>query len=175
MDVSAVHEQLSHEGRDFIARRHKLLINGRWVDAASGRSFAVFDPSNGQQIAEVAEGGPEDVNAAVSAARRAFEDGPWPRMKPTERGKLVWKLGDLLEARAGEFAELEALDNGKPIRDARSVDVPFGCELLRYMGGWSTKITGEHIPISAPGDWHLILSGSRLAWWAKSSRGTSLC
>jgi phenylacetaldehyde dehydrogenase len=154
MDVSAVHEQLSREARDFIARSHKLLIGGRWVDAASGRSFAVFDPSNGQQIAEVAEGGRKDVNAAVDAARRAFEDGPWPRMKPTERGKLVWKLGDLLEARAGEFAELEALDNGKPIRDARSVDVPFSCELLRYMGGWSTKITGEHIPISAPGDWH---------------------
>ena len=75
-------------------------------------------------------------------------------MKPTERGKLVWKLGDILEAHADELAEMESLDNGKPIRDARAVDVPFGCELLRYMGGWSTKITGQSIPISAPGDWH---------------------
>ncbi len=154
MDVSASHGRLSTAGKDFIARRHKLLIDGQWVDASSGKTFAVFDPSNGQQIAQVAEGTAADVDEAVKAARRAFEDGPWARMKPTERGKLVWKLGDVLEAHADELAELEALDNGKPIRDARAVDIPFGCELLRYMGGWSTKITGQSIPISAPGDWH---------------------
>jgi phenylacetaldehyde dehydrogenase len=154
MDVATSHARLGPAARDFIARRHKLLIDGHWVDAKSGKSFAVFDPSNGQQIAQVAEGGPEDIADAVIAARRAFEDSAWSRMKPTERGKLVWKLGDVLEAHAGELAELESLDNGKPISDARAVDIPFGCELLRYMGGWSTKITGQSIPISAPGDWH---------------------
>lgn len=154
MDISASHGRLSQAVRDFVARKHRLLIDGQWVEPASGQSFAVFDPANGQQIAQVAEGGPEDVARAVAAARRAFEDGPWARMKPTERGKLVWKLGDVLEAHADELAELEALDNGKPIRDARAVDIPFGCELLRYMAGWSTKITGQSIPISAPGDWH---------------------
>jgi phenylacetaldehyde dehydrogenase len=154
MDAPTAHGRLTASARDFIARRHKLLIDGQWVDAHSGKTFAVFDPSNGQQIAAVAEGGAEDVDAAVKAARRAFEAGPWARMRPTERGRLVWKLGDVLEAHAEELAELEALDNGKPIRDARAVDLPFGCELLRYMGGWSTKITGQSIPLSAPGDWH---------------------
>ena len=154
MDVTASHSRLSDIARDFIARRHKLLIGGEWVDAKSGKTFAVFDPSNGQQIGQVAEAGAEDIADAVAAARRAFEDGPWARMKPTERGKLVWKLGDVLETHADELAELEALDNGKPIHDARAVDLPFACELLRYMGGWSTKITGQSIPISAPGDWH---------------------
>jgi phenylacetaldehyde dehydrogenase len=154
MDVSTSLGRLSTTARDFIARRQKLLIDGQWVDARSGKTFAVFDPSNGQQIAQVAEGGADDVDAAVAAARRAFDAGAWAKMKPTERGKLVWKLGDVLEAHADELAELEALDNGKPISDARAVDVPFSCELLRYMGGWSTKITGQSIPLSAPGDWH---------------------
>ncbi|WP_428493327.1 aldehyde dehydrogenase family protein [Rhodopila sp.] len=154
MDISTSIGRLSQSGRDFIARRHKLLIDGQWVDAKSGKTFAVFDPSNGQQIAQVAEGGAQDVDAAVAAARRAFEAGPWPKMSPVERGKMVWRLGDVLEANADQLAELEALDNGKPVTDARAIDIPFGCELLRYMGGWSTKITGQSIPISAPGDWH---------------------
>ncbi len=154
MDVATAHGRLSAAARAFIARPHKLLINGEWVAAKSGKTFAVFDPANGQQIAQVAEGGAADVDAAVTAARRAFEEGAWAKMKPTERGKLVWKLGDILEAHTDELAELEALDNGKPIRDARAVDVPFSAELLRYMAGWSTKITGQSIPISAPGDWH---------------------
>jgi len=154
MDVPSSQGRLSQTARDFIARRHKLLIDGAWVDARAGGSLPVVDPATGQQIAAVAEGLAEDVDLAVAAARRAFEDGPWARMKPTERGKLVWRLGDVLEAHADELAELESLDNGKPIRDARNVDLPFACELLRYMGGWSTKITGQQIPISAPGEWH---------------------
>jgi phenylacetaldehyde dehydrogenase len=154
MDASTSEARLGGLAKAFIARRHKLLIDGQWVEPKSGKTFAVFDPSNGQQIAQVAEGGAEDIDLAVKAARRAFESGPWSKLKPVERGKLVWKLGDVLEAHADELAELESLDNGKPIRDARAVDLPFGCELLRYMGGWSTKITGQQIPISAPGDWH---------------------
>ena len=102
MDLTTSHARLSGAGRDFIARHHKLLIDRQWVDAKSGQTFAVFDPSNGQQIAQVGDGGAEDIAAAVAAARRAFEHGPWARMKPTERGKLVWRLGDVLEARAVE-------------------------------------------------------------------------
>ncbi len=153
MDEVSSYGRLSSTARDFIGRRHKLLIGGEWSDARSGKTFAVFDPSNGQQIAQVAEAGPDDVDAAVAAARHAFEHGPWARLTPSQRGKLVWKLGDVLEAHAGELAELESLDNGKPISDARAVDVPFACEMLRYMAGWSTKITGQTIPVSAPGDW----------------------
>jgi phenylacetaldehyde dehydrogenase len=154
MDAATSHGRLSQKVRDFIARPHKLLIDGQWVEPSSGRRFAVFDPANGQQIAQVAEGDARDVDLAVAVARRAFEDGPWSRLKPTERGKMVWRLGDLLEQHADELTEIESLDNGKPITDARAVDLPFGCELLRYMGGWSTKITGQQIPISAPGEWH---------------------
>jgi phenylacetaldehyde dehydrogenase len=120
----------------------------------SGKTFDVFDPSTGQPIAKAAEGDAADIDAAVAAARQAFESGPWPRMSPLERSKLIWRLGDALEAQAEEFAALEALDNGKPIRDARAVDVPGSYEMFRYMSGWATRLNGETVPISAPGNWH---------------------
>ncbi len=144
---------ISPANREFLKRRHRLLIGGEWSDARSGKTFAVFNPSDGKEIARVAEGGVEDVDRAVVAARRAFEDGPWARMKPVERGKLVWRLADLLEAHADELAQLESIDNGKPVTDARNSDVTFSYELLRYMAGWATKLTGESIPVSLPGDW----------------------
>jgi phenylacetaldehyde dehydrogenase len=158
----------------FISKPHKLLIDG-WVAPKGGKSFKVFDPATGVQIAQVAEGGPEDIDLAVKAARKAFEEGPWSKIKPVERGKMVWRLGDLLEKHLVELAEIESLDNGKPVSDAKAVDLPFGCELLRYMGGWSTKITGQSIPISAPGDWHAYSMREPVASWARSSRGTSRC
>ncbi len=145
---------LSAENRKFLARRHKLLIGGEWVEAHSGKTFPVYNPANGQQISQVAEGGAQDVDKAVRAAREAFEVGEWARMKPIDRSKLVWHLADLLEKHADEFAQLESVDNGKPITDARNVDLTFSCELLRYMAGWSTKLNGESIPVSIPGDWH---------------------
>jgi phenylacetaldehyde dehydrogenase len=138
----------------FIAGPLQLLIGGEWVDAKTGKTFDVFDPSTGREIARVAEGDAEDINTAVAAARRAFESGPWPRMSPLERSKLIYRLGDALEANAEEFAALEALDNGKPIRDARAVDVPGSYEMFRYMSGWATRLNGETVPISAPGNWH---------------------
>ncbi|HTE38051.1 MAG TPA: aldehyde dehydrogenase family protein [Reyranella sp.] len=154
MDVSVNVGRLGAAASAFISKPHKLLIDGKWVAAKSGKTFPVFDPATGGQIAAVADGGPEDIDAAVKAARKAFEDGPWSRMKPTERGKIVWKLADILEQNLVELAEIESIDNGKPVMDARMVDVPFSCELLRYMAGWATKITGQSIPLSAPGDWH---------------------
>lgn len=138
----------------FIAGPLQRLIGGEWVPAKSGKTFDVYDPSTGREIAKVAEGDKADIDAAVVAARRAFESGPWPRMSPLERSKLIYRLGDALEANAEEFATLEALDNGKPIRDARTVDVPGSYEMFRYMSGWATRLNGETIPISAPGNWH---------------------
>ena len=138
----------------FIASPMQLLIDGKWVNAKSGKTFDVFDPSIGQPIAKVAEGDAADIDAAVTAARRAFESGPWPRMSPLERSKLIYRLGDALEANSEEFAALEALDNGKPIRDARAVDLPGSYEMFRYMSGWATRLNGETVPISAPGNWH---------------------
>ena len=154
MNYMAWESAVSAENRSFLARRHKLLIGGEWVDAQSGRTFPVYNPADGRKLAEVAEGGAEDVDRAVAAARAAFEDGAWPRMKPTERARLVYRLAELIEEHGDELAQLETLDNGKPITDARNVDVAFSCELLRYMSGWSTKLNGESIPVSIPGDWH---------------------
>ena len=138
----------------FIAGPLQLLIGGEWVDAKSGKIFDVFDPATGRPIAKAAEGDAADIDAAVAAARRAFESGPWARMSPLERSKLIYRLGDALEANAEEFAALEALDNGKPIRDARAIDVPGSYEMFRYMSGWATRLNGETVPISAPGNWH---------------------
>jgi phenylacetaldehyde dehydrogenase len=138
----------------FIAGPLQLLIGGDWVDAKSDKTFDVFDPATGREIAKVAEGDAADIDAAVAAARRAFESGPWARMSPLERSKLIYRLGDAMEAKAEEFAALEALDNGKPIRDARAVDVPGSYEMFRYMLGWATRLNGETVPVSAPGNWH---------------------
>src|SRR5512135_1424144 len=103
---------------NFVTQRHKLLINGQWVEAASGKTFPTYNPATGEVLARVAEGDREDIDRAVKAARAAFETGPWSKMTQSERGRLIWKLGDLLEQNLEEFAELEMLDNGKPLKVA---------------------------------------------------------
>jgi phenylacetaldehyde dehydrogenase len=127
-----------------------MLIGGRFRDSASGKTFPTYDPSTGQVLAEVAEGGWEDINRAVKAAREAFDNGPWRKMTPSERGRLIWKLGDLIENNLEELAQLESLDNGKPFSVARIADVPLAADMFRYMAGWTTKIEGNTIPISVP-------------------------
>ena len=118
------------------------------MEAASGKTFPTYNPATGEVLARVAEGDREDIDRAVKAARAAFETGPWSKMTPSERGRLIWKLGDLLEQNLEEFAELEMLDNGKPLKVARVADVPLAVDLFRYMAGWATKIEGNTIPIS---------------------------
>lgn len=134
----------------FIAKPRKMLINGHWVDAVSGKTFPSYDPSTGDVLANVAEGDRADIDLAVKAARKAFETGPWHNMTPSERGKLIWKLGDLIDAHTEEFAFLESLDNGKPLTVARAADVPLAGELFRYMAGWANKLEGNTIPLSVP-------------------------
>ncbi len=134
----------------FLEKPHRLLIGGNWVDAASGKTFPTYNPATGEVATQIAEGDREDINRAVQAARRAFDHGPWRRMTPSERGRLIWKLSDLLEKHLEEFAELETLDNGKPLTIARAADVPLAVDLFRYMAGWATKIEGHTIPLSVP-------------------------
>jgi phenylacetaldehyde dehydrogenase len=131
----------------FVARKQKMLINGKWVEAASGKTFPTYNPATGEVLANVAEGDREDVDRAVKAARAAFETGPWSKMSPAARQKLMWKLADLIEKHAEEFAQLESLDNGKPLAIARVADIPLTVEHLRYYAGWATKIEGNTIPL----------------------------
>ncbi|WP_448955920.1 aldehyde dehydrogenase family protein [Labrys neptuniae] len=154
MNIAIRKPSLGSAAAAFLAKRHKLLIDGKWVDAQSGQTFAVEDPATEEKIAEVPAGDKADIDLAVAAARRAFETGPWSRISPSERSRLVWRLGDLLEQHADEFAELEALDNGKPVTNARRGDVQGSIDMFRYMAGWSTRLNGETIPVSSAGDWH---------------------
>src|SRR5271157_2920108 len=134
----------------FLDRAGSLWINGQWRAARLGETFEVYNPATGEIIARCAAGDRTDIDAAVHAARRAFESGPWSKMTASERGRLIWKLGDLLEEHGDEFAELETLDNGKPLAVARAADVPLAVDLFRYMAGWATKIEGNTIPLSVP-------------------------
>jgi phenylacetaldehyde dehydrogenase len=135
-------------------RHTRLLIDGEWVDAADGAELETLNPATGEVVARVAEARREDVDRAVRAARRAFDEGPWPRMKPAERARILWRLGELLLEHAEELGGLETLDNGKPFLNARDGDVPAAAGLFQYMSGWATKLEGSTIPISAPGTYH---------------------
>jgi len=135
----------------YVAKKRQMLINGKWVDAASGKTFPTYNPATGEVLAQVAEGDKEDVDRAVAAARAAFDKGPWRNITPSERGRVIWKLADLLEKHAEEFAQLECLDQGKPLGLTRMVDIPTSIDQLRYYAGWATKIEGSTIPISAHG------------------------
>lgn len=133
---------------------HGLLIDGRWQPAQSCETIDVFDPATGRKFAEVPAGDATDVNLAVRAARRAFAHGPWARMPGAERGRLIWRLADRIEELADEFAQLESLDNGKPLQQARAVDVPEAVARFRYMAGWAGKINGETVSLSQRGEYH---------------------
>jgi phenylacetaldehyde dehydrogenase len=140
--------QISRPVAQFMATAKKLLIDGKWLPAESEKTFEVKNPATGATIARVAEGDKMDVDAAVRAARRALESGPWPAMTPSERSKIVWRIGDLISKYADELAELESLDNGKPRAVARAADVPLAADIFQYMAGWCTKIEGKTIPLS---------------------------
>jgi aldehyde dehydrogenase (NAD+) len=126
----------------------KLFINGEFVDARSGQTFTTTNPATEEPLAEVAAGDAADVDAAVQAARAQMEAGSeWQRMKPRDRGKILWKIADMLVARAAEIGRIETLDNGKPIFESQFVDVPTAAECLYYFAGWSGKVSGETLPV----------------------------
>jgi len=126
--------------------RKQLFINGEWRDAAGGQTIEVVNPATEEVIAEVASAEASDVDAAVAAARAAF-DGPWAKLSARERGKLVWKIGERLMEKADEIAHLETIHNGKPIFESRHIEVPAAAECFQYFAGWADKIHGETIPV----------------------------
>lgn len=159
----------------FLAKPHKLLIDGAWVAAASGKTFDVRDPSSDHVIAHCSLGDAADVDLAVAAARRAFEAGGWAQMKPVDRERVLHRLADLIEKHADELAELEAIDNGKSVVMARHVDIKAALEVWRYMAGWPTKLEGKTLPLSGtlvPGQQYAAFStrepigvvGAVIAW-----------
>jgi phenylacetaldehyde dehydrogenase len=148
---TATLEKMDPKIREFVTSKRGLLIDGKWVDAQSGRTFPVYNPATGEVLDECAAGEKADIDLAVKAARRAFEQGPWSRLTPGQRGRLIWKLADLIESHLDEFAQIESLDNGKPLAVARVADVPLAVDLLRYMAGWSTKIDGQTLSTSQLG------------------------
>jgi aldehyde dehydrogenase (NAD+) len=128
----------------------RLWIGGEWQDAASGRTFTSYNPATGEPLAEVAEGDAADIDRAVAAARAAFEDSAWSRMGARDRGRLLFRIADALEAQADELARLETLDNGKPVREARMIDIKEAIDCFRYYAGWADKLEGETIPVPGP-------------------------
>jgi phenylacetaldehyde dehydrogenase len=166
---------LKSANASFLAKPGRLLIDGSWVEAKSARTFEVRDPSSDRVIGRVAEGDSADIDAAVAAARRAFDDSEWSSMKPVDRERLLHRLADLIERDADALAELEALDNGKSVVMARFVDIKHAIEVWRYMAGWPTKIEGQTLPISGslvPGQEYAAFSqrepigvvGAIIAW-----------
>src|SRR5215210_3207426 len=150
IDRGTVELQVEPKVNEFVRGKHRLLIDGDWVDSASGKTFQTINPATEEHLADVAWGEAEDIDRAVRAARRAFaDDSPWQTMSASARGRLIYKISELIEDNADELATLEALDNGKPFSVAKAADVALAADLFCYMAGWPTKIEGNTIPVSA--------------------------
>ena len=134
---------------EFVKAPRHLLIGGKWVPAKSGKTFETINPATEEVLANVAQADQADVDEAVKAARRAFEESKWAAMRPADRARYLFKIAELIDANAAELAQLETLDNGKAISESRNIDIPMAAETFRYYAGWVTKIYGETNP-SAP-------------------------
>jgi phenylacetaldehyde dehydrogenase len=152
MDTIALDPRLRHAA-GFLGCTAGMLIDGKLVSAVSGKTFPVYDPATGTVIGNVPEADKADVDLAVAAARRAFDNGARAKFGPSGRGKMLWKMADLIERDLEELAELESIDNGKPYAVARVADLPLAVDMFRYMAGWATKITGTTQPLSLPGEY----------------------
>jgi phenylacetaldehyde dehydrogenase len=153
-EMTKINAQLdySEKASKALGREPKLFINGEWVASSHDKTIAIFDPSTGKEVGRMADASDQDVDRAVAAARTAFDDGRWTGLPPLVREGMIRRLADLLEANAEEFAELEAIDNGKPRSVAAQIDVPGAIGMIRYMAGWATKLHGESIePMAIPG------------------------
>lgn len=140
--------EIRQELQEFLKGPKKLYINGQFVESVSGKTFTSPNPATGEILAEIYEADAADIDVAVKAARAAFDQGKWSKMSAADRSRLMYKLADLMEKNAENLAQLETLDNGKPIRETKYADVPLAIEHMRYYAGWSTKIVGQTIPVS---------------------------
>jgi acyl-CoA reductase-like NAD-dependent aldehyde dehydrogenase len=125
----------------------EIFVAGKWQAPLSGETYAPINPANEEPLSPVGKGDERDIDAAVAAARKAFDEGPWPKMSPHERGRIVWRLGDLIQANLDEMAKLESLCTGKTMFDSGKVEIPFAAEVFRYYAGWASKIHGETLQL----------------------------
>ena len=135
-----------------LGKPHRLLIDGEWAAPTADKGIDVINPADGSRLCAIAAAGPADVDRAVAAARRAFDDARWTAMQPGRRERVMWRIAELIEAAADELAELETLDNGKPITAARAMDIPTAAAIFRYWAGWCTKLSGETPTVDLPGE-----------------------
>lgn len=148
--MSQVTMNVNEKVQKFLEGTKKLYINGEFVESVSGKTFETPNPATGETLATLYEAGPEDIDRAVKAARKAFDEGKWTKMSAASRSRLMYKLADLMEENKEALAQLETLDNGKPIRETANADIPLAIEHMRYYAGWATKITGQTIPVAGP-------------------------
>jgi phenylacetaldehyde dehydrogenase len=134
----------------FIQRAPRMLIGAQWVEASDGQTMPRHNPATGEELCVVPRATPEDVDRTVLAARQAFDDSAWARIRPRERQNLLWKLADLMQRDAEALAQLECLNNGKSAAVAQVMDVQLSIDFLRYMAGWATKIEGSSVEVSLP-------------------------
>lgn len=139
--------ELSEKVLEFLNNDQLLYINGDFVPSSDNKTFATLNPANNEVLAAVHEASAQDVDKAVRAAKEAFENGPWAKLTPSERGDLIYKFGELIEAHKQELAEIDCLDNGKPISEILENDIPNAVGQFKYFSGWATKLTGQNIPI----------------------------
>ena len=136
---------------DFLEKEHKLYIGGEWVEPRNGKTFTTYDPSTGRALADIPAGDSDDIDRVVDSARKAFDEGDWRnKLTPADRSRLIWRLADLIEERTEILAQLDSLDNGKPLSTTRVSDVPLSADHFRYYAGYPTKIEGSTIPVNTP-------------------------
>ena len=128
----------------------QLFIGGKWSDSSTGKTSTTTNPATGEKLTTLAEASQQDVSAAVDAARKSYSSGPWAEMSASDRGRILWKMGDLVDKYNEDLGTLETLDNGKPIFESRQVDMPMVAEVFRYYAGWATKISGDTSPVRGP-------------------------
>jgi phenylacetaldehyde dehydrogenase len=145
---------VSEATRSFLTRKHQHFIGGDWADGVSGERRDVVDPATGKVISTMANGGAQEIDLAVKAAREAFENGPWRKMSPNERSKILWKIGELIDKYSVELAELDVLDEGSPYGVVKNFYVSLSADHFRYFAGWANKIEGTTVPVNMGGEWH---------------------
>jgi phenylacetaldehyde dehydrogenase len=179
--IDLSHPSISAEAQAFLSKPHRHYIGGEWIESQSGERRKVFDPATGLVISEVADGSQADVEKAVIAARKSFDSGAWRNLSGSEKSKVLWRIGELIDKYSQELAELEVLDEGSPYSIVKNAYVRNSAEHFRYYSGWCTKLNGLSVPVGLPGEWHAYTThepvgvvGQIIPWNGRLEAGSSI-